>query len=73
MIDLLIHQGSRLWRDDRGADLVEYGLIAGMIAAAGVAAFPSIFNKLDVLFERWGNNVYDAWEPDNPASYVPMP
>ena len=71
MIDLLIRQGSRLWRDDRGVDLIEYGLIAGMIAAAGVAAFPLIFNKLDVLFETWGNNVYNAWEPNDPIPPQP--
>jgi Flp pilus assembly pilin Flp len=70
MIDLMIRQGSRLWKDDRGADLIEYGLIAGIIAAAGVAAFPSIFSKLDVLFETWGTNVYNAWEPNDP---IPQP
>ena len=70
MIDLLIRQASRLLRDDRGADLVEYGLIGGMIAAAGVAFFPTIFDKLGDAFEDWGNNVYEEWEPDNP---IPPP
>jgi Flp pilus assembly pilin Flp len=70
MIDLLIHQVSQLWTDDRGADLIEYGLIGGMIAAAGVALFPTIFDKMGNAFENWGNDVYEEWEPDNP---IPPP
>ena len=70
MIDLLICQVSHLWKDDRGADLVEYGLIGGMIAAAGVALFPTIFDKMGNAFENWGNSVYQEWEPDDP---IPPP
>ena len=67
MIDSFFDQVSRLWRDDRGADLVEYGLIAMIIALAGVVVFPSIGTKLGNAFSTWGNDVYDAWEPENPA------
>jgi Flp pilus assembly pilin Flp len=70
MIALLIRHISRLRRDDRGADLVEYGLIGGMIATAGVAMFPAIFDKLADAFDEWGNDVYEEWEPDNP---IPPP
>jgi Flp pilus assembly pilin Flp len=56
----------RLREDDKGADLVEYALLASMIAVAGVAVFPVIGEKLDAAFSRWGNNVYQAWEPENP-------
>ena len=66
MIDLLFRQVSHLWKDERGADRIEYGLIAGMIAAAGVAVFPSIFDKLADAFDDWGSNVYEEWEPDDP-------
>ena len=55
MIDSLLHL-SEIWRDDRGADLVEYGLIAMIIALAGVVVFPSIFDKLGNAFENWGND-----------------
>ena len=71
MTDLMARQVSRLWRDTRGADLVEYALIAGMIATAGVALFPVIFDKLGVAFDTWGKNVYDEWEPDNPIPPAP--
>src|SRR5687768_8534673 len=67
MIDSLLHHLSEIWRDDRGADLVEYGLIALIIALAGVVVFPSIFEKLGNAFETWGNDVYEAWEPEDPG------
>ena len=66
MIDLLFRHLKQLWTDERGADLIEYALIAGIISAAGVAAFPSIAAKLDAGFKRWGQDVYDAWEPVDP-------
>ena len=66
MIDSLIHHVRQSWRDDRGADLVEYALIAGIIALAGVVVFPSIASKLGVAFGTWGNDVYDVWEPPDP-------
>ncbi|MGH9237364.1 MAG: Flp family type IVb pilin [Vicinamibacterales bacterium] len=68
MIDSFLHHVSRIWRDDRGADLVEYGLIAMIIALAGVVVFPSIGVKLGNAFENWGNDVYEAWEPEDPGS-----
>lgn len=68
MIDSFLHHVSEIWRDDRGADLVEYGLIAMIIALAGVVVFPSIGDKLGNAFENWGNDVYEAWEPENPGS-----
>jgi len=68
MIDSFFHHVSEIWRDDRGADLVEYGLIAMIIALAGVVVFPSIGDKLGNAFENWGNDVYEAWEPEDPGS-----
>lgn len=65
-MSLLFSNLIRLWEDEQGADLVEYGLLAAMIAAAGVAVFPVIGDKLEAAFETWGNNVYQAWEPENP-------
>ena len=58
---------TRLWNDDRGQDLIEYGLLAAAIAAVGVAVFPIIFTKLDNAFTASEANVWGAWEPANPA------
>jgi Flp pilus assembly pilin Flp len=70
LIDLQ-RNARRLVKDDRGVDLVEYGLIGAVIAIAGILMFPTIFAKLDAAFETWGQNVWNEWEPDNPASFVP--
>jgi pilus assembly protein Flp/PilA len=48
----------RMWRDTRGQDLLEYALIAGFVAVAAGAIFPTtlmpdvskIFSKLADLF-----------------------
>jgi pilus assembly protein Flp/PilA len=50
----------RMWMDTRGQDLIEYALIAGFVAVAAGAIFPTtlmpdvskIFSKLsDILFQ----------------------
>ena len=61
----------RLWDDDHGQDLIEYGLLAGIIAAVGVVVFPLIGAKLGVAFDTWGTQVYDEWEPLDPAPPTP--
>jgi Flp pilus assembly pilin Flp len=66
MLIELVRNARQLAKDDRGADLVEYGLIGAVIAIAGILMFPTIFSKLDAAFETWGTNVYDAWEPEAP-------
>jgi Flp pilus assembly pilin Flp len=48
----------RIWTDARGQDLLEYALIAGFVAVAAGAIFPTtlmpsvsvIFSKIGVLF-----------------------
>jgi pilus assembly protein Flp/PilA len=37
-------------RDDEGQDLIEYGLLAGIITAAVVAAISAISTKVQNLF-----------------------
>jgi len=67
MLEMLIRQVGRLGREDRGADLVEYALIASFIAIAGVLVFPTIGTKLQAAFSNWGTAVYNEWEPLDPA------
>lgn len=61
----------RLWKDDHGQDLIEYGLIAGIIAAVGVVVFPLIAGKLGGAFDTWGTQVWNEWEPLDPAPPPP--
>jgi Flp pilus assembly pilin Flp len=56
----LYNAAHRMWTDARGQDLLEYALIAGFVAVAAGAIFPTtlmpdvsmIFSKLGVLFAQ---------------------
>ena len=43
---------SRLTREDRGQDLVEYALLAGFIAVAAGALLPGISSSISTIFSR---------------------
>lgn len=43
---------SRMAREDRGQDLVEYALLAGFIAVAAGALLPNISSSISVIFSR---------------------
>jgi Flp pilus assembly pilin Flp len=66
MLKLFVEKAQSLWKDDQGADLIEYGLLATIIAVAGVALFPTIYSKLGSAFGTWGGQVYNAWIPNDP-------
>ena len=53
--------------DDSGQDLIEYGLLASIIAIAGVLVFPTIQAKMGINFNNWGNSIYNLWAPNDPA------
>jgi pilus assembly protein Flp/PilA len=42
----------RLWRDEAGQDLVEYALVAALIALASVAAMNNVATLLDTAFSN---------------------
>jgi len=58
----------RLCADDRGQDLVEYGLLAAIIGVTSLIAYTSIPGKMETAFKTWGSQVYDLWVPDDPVS-----
>ena len=49
-----------LWRDDRAANAVEYGLIAAVIAVALIIAFTFFREQLAGLFNRQSNKIQGA-------------
>jgi Flp pilus assembly pilin Flp len=57
--------------DESGQDLIEYGLLASIIAIAGILFLPTIATKMGVNFGNWGTAVYNLWVPDDPASASP--
>ena len=63
-------QGRLIWRtllDESGQDIIEYGLLASIIAIAGIVFLPSIATKMGANFSSWGVAVYDLWKPADPA------
>jgi pilus assembly protein Flp/PilA len=43
------------WRDCQGQDLVEYALMAGMVAVAAVAAMPALSTTVNNVFTKIGS------------------
>ena len=51
----LMNQTRRFFRDEEGVTMIEYGLIAALIALAVVATVVTIGTNLNTLFERVKN------------------
>ncbi|MGA2196488.1 MAG: Flp family type IVb pilin [Bryobacteraceae bacterium] len=48
------------WKDTTGQDLVEYALVAGMIAVAAVATVPTLTNVISNVFSKVGSIVANS-------------
>ena len=56
----------RFLRDDRGQDLVEYGLLAAIFAIAAALIFPSLIPAMGSTYNNYGNDINNAWVPGPP-------
>jgi len=54
--------------EERGQDLVEYGLLAALIGCVGVTVFPLIHAKLKDTYTGWGTAIQNLWIPKNPGT-----
>ncbi len=57
----------RLLREDAGQDLVEYGLLIGIVTVGGWLLLPTLPAKMGTAFRNWGTGVYNLWVPNAPA------
>jgi len=57
----------RFIADDRGADIVEYGLLAGIIGVVGLLTFPGLITRMGNTYANWGTQVNGVWIPNPPA------
>ena len=48
---------TRIWRDKRGQDLIEYALLAAFLATAAGAVMPGIAGHLSTMYQRISNVV----------------
>jgi len=49
------NKAKRFWSDQRGQDLVEYALAAGMVAVAAVGAMPALTTTVSNVFAKIGS------------------
>ena len=56
----------RLLSDEHGQDLVEYALLTGLIAVAGMLLFPAIQSSMADAYQDWNDNAQAIWEPPPP-------
>ena len=59
---------TQLLVDERGQDLIEYGLLAALVALVGVAIFPVIQGKLNGTYTGWGTAIQNLWIPKDPGT-----
>ena len=52
--------------DDSGQDLIEYGLLASIIAIAGILLIPAIETAMGGVFNGWGTAVNNLWTSPDP-------
>jgi Flp pilus assembly pilin Flp len=57
---------SQLVHDNDGQDLIEYALLTGIIAIAGILVFPTIQIKMADAYRDWNDNAQAIWETPPP-------
>ena len=55
--------GGQLLADESGQDVIEYGLLTGIVVAMGVAVFTSINDKMADAYADWGTEIQTNWVP----------
>jgi Flp pilus assembly pilin Flp len=43
---------TKLWKDNRGQDLIEYALMAGFVAVAAGAIMPGVASSINIIFSQ---------------------
>ena len=48
----ICRSASRLWRNQRGQDVVEYALMAGFVTVVAAAVMPSVSGSISTIFSK---------------------
>ena len=43
---------AKIWKDNRGQDLIEYALMAGFVAVAAGAIMPGVASSINIIFSQ---------------------
>ena len=57
MIKQIKHAVASFMQDESGQDLIEYALVAGLIALGAIAAMTGLSGKIGSAFNTVGNNL----------------
>jgi Flp pilus assembly pilin Flp len=49
-----------IWKDDHGQDLVEYALLAGLVAVASGLFLPGMRESMDAIYSRVQSKLIEA-------------
>jgi Flp pilus assembly pilin Flp len=49
-LDLVARIGKRLWQEDKGQDLVEYGLLIFLVALSAIASMSTLASAISSIF-----------------------
>ena len=50
----------KVWKDQRGQDLIEYALMAGFVAVAAGAIMPNVASSISTIFGKIANLMTSA-------------
>ena len=50
----------KIWKDQRGQDLIEYALMAGFVAVAAGAIMPGVATSISTIFSKISSVMTDA-------------
>ena len=56
----MTHLLRRLWKEERGQDLVEYSLLLAFIALAATAGMNSLASSINTTFTAFGASITNA-------------
>lgn len=54
-------------RDERGQDVIEYGLLTAAVGVAGIATWPFIATSIGTAYRALDTNTQGLWEPPPPG------
>ncbi len=61
MLQLVTYlSNTRMWRDQKGQDLIEYALMAGFVAVAAGAIMPGVAASINTIFSEVNSIMTEA-------------
>jgi Flp pilus assembly pilin Flp len=62
---------ARFVREEAGQDLIEYGLLTGIVTLSSILIFASIRTKMGAAYISWESTGQANWVPNNPTPITP--